>query len=82
MVLSYCDTNCAPLVADLFMFCYKRDFMMSLSDDRQADILMLLTLLLALHPDSWMIFKAKIIYPTELKLIKAITLILKPRFRI
>ena len=31
-------TNCAPLVADLFLFCYERDFMMSLSDDRQADI--------------------------------------------
>ena len=23
-------TNCAPLVADLFLFCYERDFMMSL----------------------------------------------------
>ena len=30
-------TNCAPLVADLFLFCYERDFMMSLSDDTQAD---------------------------------------------
>ena len=30
-------TNCAPLVADLFLFCYERDFMMSLSDDKQAD---------------------------------------------
>ena len=29
--------NCAPLVADLFLFCYERDFMMSLSDDKQAD---------------------------------------------
>ena len=29
-------TNCAPLVADLFMFCYERDFMMCLSDDKQA----------------------------------------------
>ena len=27
-------TNCAPLVADLFLFCYERDFMMSLSDDK------------------------------------------------
>ena len=27
-------TNCAPLVADLFLFCYERDFMMSLYDDR------------------------------------------------
>ena len=25
-------TNCAPLVADLFLFCYERDFMTSLSD--------------------------------------------------
>ena len=30
-------TNCAPLVADLFLFCYETDFMMSLSDDKQAD---------------------------------------------
>ena len=27
-------TNCAGLVADLFLFCYERDFMMSLSDDK------------------------------------------------
>ena len=32
-------TNCAPLVADLFIFCYERDFMTSLSDDNQADII-------------------------------------------
>ena len=32
-------TNCAPLVADLFPFCYERDFMMSLSDDKQADVI-------------------------------------------
>ena len=32
-------THCAPLVADLFLFCYERDFMMSLSDDKQADII-------------------------------------------
>ena len=32
-------TNCAPLVADLFLFCYERDFMMSLSDDIQADVI-------------------------------------------
>ena len=31
-------TNCAPLVTDLFLFCYETDFMMSLSDDKQADI--------------------------------------------
>ena len=32
-------TNYAPLVADLFLFFYERDFMMSLSDDKQADII-------------------------------------------
>ena len=32
-------TDCAPLVADLFLFCYERDFMTSLSDDHQADII-------------------------------------------
>ena len=32
-------TNCAPLVADLFLFCYEREFMMSLSDDKQNDII-------------------------------------------
>ena len=32
-------TNCAPLVADLFLFCYDRDFMMSLSDENQADVI-------------------------------------------
>ena len=32
-------TNCARRVADLFLFCYERDFMMSLSDDKQAYII-------------------------------------------
>ena len=32
-------TNCGPLIADLFPFCYERDFMMSLSDDKQADVI-------------------------------------------
>ena len=34
-------TNCAPLVADLlvFLFCYEMGFMVSLSDDKQADII-------------------------------------------
>ena len=32
-------TNCAPLVADLFLFCYMRDFMLSLSEDNQSDVI-------------------------------------------
>ena len=31
-------TGCAPLVADLFLFCYEGDFMMSLSDDGRAGV--------------------------------------------
>ena len=32
-------TNCAPLVVDIFLNCYERDFMTSLSDNKQADII-------------------------------------------
>ena len=32
-------TNCAPMVSDVFLFCYERDFIMSLSDDKQADVI-------------------------------------------
>ena len=32
--------NCDPLVANLFLFCYESDFMMSLSDDKQADVIL------------------------------------------
>ena len=32
-------TSCAPLVADLVLFSYKSDFIMSLSGDKQADII-------------------------------------------
>ena len=32
-------TNCAPLVADLFLFCYERDFMKDISSDSQADVI-------------------------------------------
>ena len=32
-------TNCAPLVADLFLFCYERDIMLSLSEDNQSGVI-------------------------------------------
>ena len=32
-------TNCVPLVADLFLFCYERNLMTSLFNDNQADII-------------------------------------------
>ena len=39
-------TNCVPLVADLFLFCYERVFMLSLFDNNQA------TVVEALNPTS------------------------------
>ena len=32
-------TNCAPLVAGLFLFCCERDFMLFLSEDNQSDVI-------------------------------------------
>ena len=32
-------TNCAPSVAKLLLFCYEGRFMMSLSDNNQADVM-------------------------------------------
>ena len=37
-------TNCAPLAVDLFLFCYERGFVMSLSDDKGAGIIDVLSL--------------------------------------
>ena len=30
-------TNCVPLVADLFLFCYERDFIFSISEGTESD---------------------------------------------
>ena len=70
-------TNCTPLVADLFLFCYERDFMLSLSDNNQTDIIeafnstskYLVDLLNIDNP----YFEQMVgqIYPTELQLNKA-----------
>ena len=32
-------TNCAPLVTDLFLICYVRDFMLSTSENNEIDII-------------------------------------------
>ena len=45
-------SNCAPSVADLFLVCFERDFMMSVSDDKKADVIAPITL----PPDIWTIF--------------------------
>ena len=41
-------TNCAPLLADLFLFCYERDLMLYLSDVNNLKLLKLLILLLGI----------------------------------
>ena len=32
-------TNCAPLIADLFLFCYEKDYMAPLSYNKKAEII-------------------------------------------
>ena len=70
-------TNCAPLVADLLLFCYERDFMVSLSDNNQTDIIEALNSTSRYLDDLLNIdnpyFEQMVgqIYPTELQLNKA-----------
>ena len=70
-------TNCAPLVADLFLFCYERDFMLSMSDNNQADIIEAFNSTSRYLDDLLNIdnpyFEQMVnqIYPTELQLNKA-----------
>ena len=79
-------TNCAPLVADLFLLCYERDFMMFLSDDKQADIFDAFNITSTYLDDILNIYNVNLdnmvsqIYPSELQLNTLIPLIPKPRF--
>ena len=81
-------TNCAPLVADLFLFCFERDFMMSLSDDKQADIIDVFNTTSRYLDDILNInnvyFDNMVVKYTLQSsiLIKLISLIPKPRFRL
>ena len=70
-------TKCAPLVADLFLFRYERDFMLSLSDKNQTDIIeafnstsRYLDDLLNIDNPYFEQMEGQI-YPTELQLYKA-----------
>ena len=70
-------TNCAPLVEDLFLFCYERDFMLSLSDNNQTDVIEAFNSTSRYLDDLLNIdnpyFEQMVgqIYPTELQLNKA-----------
>ena len=67
-------TNCASLVADLFLFCFERDFMMFLSGDKQADIIDALNTKSRYIDDIGNIYDlVSQIYPSELQLNKANT---------
>ena len=79
-------TNCTPLVADLFLFCYERDFMKNLSSDNQADVIKSFNLTSRYLDDILNIdnpyFKGMVnqIYPPELQLNKANTSDTEPPF--
>ena len=70
-------TNCAPFFADLFLFCYERDFMLSLSDNNQTEIIEAFNSTSRYLDDLLNIdnpyFEQTVgqIYPTELQLNKA-----------
>ena len=72
-------TNSAPLVADLFLFCYERDLMMSLSGDKLADIIDAFNTTSIFFDDILNIINVYFgnmvsqIYPSELQLNKAYT---------
>ena len=78
--------NCAPFVADLFLFCYERDFMKDLSSDNQADVIKAFNSTSRYLDDLLNIdnpyFKGMIyqIYPSELQLNKANTSDTEPPF--
>ena len=63
----------APLVADLVLFCYERDFMLSLSDNSQTDIIEAFNSISSYLVDLLNIDNPYFsqIYPTELQLNKA-----------
>ena len=79
-------THCAPLVADLFLFCYERECILSPSDDKQADVIDAFYTTSRYLDDILNINNAYFynmvsqIYLQSSNLIKPIPLILKPHF--
>ena len=72
-------TNCVPLVADLFLFCYERDFLKNISIDNQVDVIKAVNLTSRYLDNLFNIdnpyFEGMVnqIYPPELQLNKANT---------
>ena len=80
------DTICAPLNADLILFCYARDFVWSLSDNNQADVVEAFSSTSRYLDDlldidnSFSEQMVSQIYPTELQLHKATSFDTEPPF--
>ena len=72
-------TNCAPLIADLFLFCYEKDFMSNIHKSKRFDLIDMFNDTYRYLYDIFTIdnpeFEKHIsdIYPTELQLNKANT---------
>ena len=72
-------TNCAPLIADLFLYCYERDFMKNLWSNSQTDVILAFNntcryLDDILNVDNHYFEQYKsLIYPKELTLVKSNT---------
>ena len=66
-------TNCAALLAELLSFCYERDFMLSLSDNNQSDVIQRSTVLqdrdgiVNIDKPLFLVYGSQI-YPAELQL--------------
>ena len=79
-------TNCAPHVADLFLFCYERVFMLSLTEDNQSDVIEAFSFTSRYLDDLLNIdnnfFASMVnrIYPSELQLIRPTCQIPRPHF--
>ena len=79
-------TNCAPLVANLFLFCYERDFMLSLSDGNQSKVIEAVNSTSRYLDDLLNIdntfFDSMVnhIYPSDLQLNKLMSQIPRPHF--
>ena len=79
-------TKCNSVVVDLFLFCYERDFMMSLSDDKKADIIDAFNTTfryldnIVNIDNAYLDTMLSLIYPSELQLNKAYTSDIKAAF--
>ena len=74
-------TNCAPFVADLFLFCFERDFMFSLSEENNLNLLKLSILILGIWMTCWILTAWSIIFTLEnLSYIRPTCQISRPHF--